>query len=451
MIFPELRERLKSVLPDSGSPISLNLKSDYNPVSASELEFYRGNGYHQIYQMLSGGMPSWAGESVNLNSALGHSVFWACYALISETIGMIPATVMQESSSGKFEAQQHPMYRAMKMVPNPELTAQEFIETMTGHCLVGGNGYAQIIRRSGTGTAIELILINPACVFHDREKSGAKRFVYVIRESGVPDKTFTIQSGKPQDIFHLRGLGWDGISGFSRLTLGKQSIGTALAAEKNIGNFWRMGGRLPYILKMAGKFKSDEEFKRFRADWELVYGDPHKAPMLENGIEYEQTGTSMADSQALESRQWTVSELCRWFNVSPHLVQDLSRATFSNIEHLFIQFKVITLAPWMKRWSQSFFRCVLTPEEQEKGYFLKLNADAMLRGDFQTRMQGIATALQNGHMSIDEVRDLEDRNPLPNGIGSHYHIQTNMGTIVRDGQIQPAQPITQLDSESATA
>lgn len=447
-MLPELREKIG--FPESSRLTSLDLKFSPTSISDSELEWYQRNGYNQIYSIMGGGYPTWSGESVNIQIALRNSVVWNCNKIISESIGAIPAIVMRDSGGSKMPATKHPMYRAMKLAPNEEISSQVFRETITSHVLLSGNAYAQIIRRSGSGEAIELRLLNPDGVKVDREKTGEKRLVYVITENGN-EKTYTVVRGKPHDILHVRGLGWDGLRGYSVVDVyAKNSIGTLIAAEHHVANFWMFGGRVPYNLKLNQKMK-EQDLEKFRHDWEKTYSVPNRAPILESWLDYQQTGLNMRDSQALETRQAAIAEICRWFNLSPHLAQDHSRSTFSNIEQLALDFVKFTLTPHMVRLEQDFSRCVLTPEEKDQGYYLKLNANGFLRGDFKTRQEGFASALQNGHMSIDEVRDLEDRNPLPSGIGSHYHIQTNMGTIVRDGQIQPAQPITRLDDAEEVA
>ena len=403
----------------------------FDAVSAG---WYLRNGYPQIYSILTGGMPAWSGEAVSIETALNHSVVWACNRIISESIGYIPAILIRASGNEKKPAEDHPMYAAMKMAPNDEITAQGFTEMLTSHCLLQGNAYAQIVRRSGTGTAISLNHLLPQSVFPDRERDGAKRLVYVLKNGTDPNKTYTVVPGKPQDILHLRGLGWDGLRGYSVITMGRQSIGSAIAAERNVARFWAHGGRPPYHLELIQKFKTDEDFEKFREDWEKVYSEPQRAPITEPWLKYVPSTLTMKDSQALETRQYTVAEICRWFTVSPHLVADLSHATFSNIEHLALYFVKMTLSTWLGRWEQEFWRCVLTPDEKAQGYFLRHNVNALLRGDFKTRMEGYASALQNGHLNIDEVRDYEDRNPLPNGAGQHYHIQLNMQELPEDGQ-----------------
>jgi HK97 family phage portal protein len=409
--------------------VTSQIESKYAPgiaFDSVQAGWYLRQGYPTIYSILTGGAPAWSGESVSVETALNHSVVWACNRIISESIGFIPAVLMQRKAGAHKHAEGHPMYNAMQFAPNPEISAQGFTEMLTSHCLLQGNAYAKIVRRSSSGTAIELIPLIPSQVFPDRERDGRKRLIYVVREPGQPDTVYTVDRSKPHDILHIRGLGWDGVRGYSVITMGRQSLGTAIASERNLARFWANGGRIPYLLEMARKFKTDEDFQKFRNDWEQIYAEPHRAPILEDGITYKPIGTTMRDAQGIEFRQFEVSEICRWFSVSPHLVQDLSKATFSNVEHLAMDFVRTTLNSWMWRWQQDFWRCVLTDEEKSQGYYLDHDAYVLLRGDIKTRMEAYASALQNGHMSIDEVRALEGRNPLPEKLGDKYHIQLNM-------------------------
>ena len=260
-----------------------------------------------------------------------------------------------------------------------------------------------------------------------------------MKDGNAAEKTYTVEPGKPHDILHIRGIGWDGLRGYSVIAMGRQSIGSAIAAERHVGRFWARGGRTPYNLKLTQDWDDNEAGKKFRDDWNAIYSNPNEAPILPPWLTYEKTGLTMVESQVLESRLFSIHEICRWFGVSPHLVGDLSRATFSNIEQLALEFEKLTLAEWMTRWEQAFWRCVLTPEEQSQGYFLLHDTSALRRGDFASRMAGYATALQNGELSIDEVRDMEGRNPLPNGAGSHHHIQLNMQSLPGGDQSVTAQ------------
>jgi len=430
-MFPALREAWREFRSGFGTtPEPLQLKdmgmSFGITFDAINADWYSRNGYRNIYAALSGGSPAWSGEVVSLDTALNHSVVWACRRLIGESVGMLPLALMQATKKGKFPVPSHPIFSALHNAPNDYMTALTYRDTLTGHCLLTGNGYSQIMRRSGTNVAYELYPLLPNQVTPDVDKQG--RLVYVVKEGNSPEKDYTVQRGKPQDILHIRGLGYDGVKGFSVLTMARNSIGTAIATEKYTGKFFRNGARTPYYLQAAQKFKTEEDFKKFRAEWELITSDYAKAPILEGtNVSYHQTGMSARDAQFLEMRLYEIHEICRWFLVSPHLVGDLSRATFSNIEQLALEFVKVTLSTWLTRWEQELWRCVLTPDEKSQGYFFRHNVNALLRGDFLTRMQGYSIMLQNGVASPNEVRDLEDWNGYPGG--EEYHIQLNMQNV----------------------
>lgn len=390
-------------------------------------DWYGRHGFRALDRARGGSSASWSGEHVNETTALNHSTVWACKRRITECVAMLPLSLQVSNDKGSFPFREHAMYGALKYSPNPEMTAMSFRESLTGHSLMHGNCYAQIFRRSGTGEAMELWPLMPEQVTQDREKSGQKRLVYIVKEGNSPAKAYTVTTGKNQEILHVPGMSYDGIFGYSVLTMARQSFGTAIATERNVGRFFGNGGRVPYNLKLTQKFPTGQDFDKFRADWEAIYNNPHKVPIIEPWFDYQQTGLSMADAQMLESRQFGIPEVCRWFLLSPHLVGDLSRATFSNIEHLSIEFVNYTLMPWLKRWEDNLWRCVLTSDEKSKGLYFKHNVNALLRGDFLARMQGYATSLQNGWMSQNEVRDLEDLNGFEGG--DDFHIQLNMQTL----------------------
>jgi HK97 family phage portal protein len=437
-VFPAITDAVKSIAKNvrdafDDRPVQLELKEGGISFDAVNVGWYTRNGYPGIYTLLSGGMPAWSGEPVSLETSLNHSVVWACNRLISETQGATPLVMLQRMNGAKRLADDMPMFSALQHAPNDEMSAMSFQETRTSHCALQGNGYAQIIRRSGTGTAVQLNALDPSQVTVDREKTGQKRLVYVIKHgiggvAGNNETTYTVTPGKPQDILHIRGLGWDGLRGYSVITMARQSIGTSLSVERNVARFYAGGGRVPYLLKFDKRFESDVAFDKFRVDWEKTYAEPHKVPILDGlGATYQQTGLSAVDSQMLETRLFDIHEICRWFLMSPHLVGDLSRATFSNIEQLALEFVKITMQPWFTRWEQDLWRCVLTPDEKAAGFYFKHNTNELLRGDFLTRMQGYSIQLQNGIASPNEIRDLEDWNPFPGG--DAHHIQLNMQPV----------------------
>lgn len=437
----------KSAFKDSG-PTELGLGRPDEGKGVGDVSFdlvnagwYARNGYPRLYELLTGGMPAWSGETVSLQTAMNHSVVWACNRLISETQGATPLNMLQQKNGVKALATDHPMFSALLNAPNDEMSAMSFQETRTSHTALEGNGFAQIIRRSGTGTAIQLRPLDPSQVRIDREKTGQKRLTYIVKTSvegvaGNNETTYTVEANKPQDILHIRGLGWDGLRGYSVITAARQSMGTSLSVEKNVASFYKNGGRVPYVLEMAKKFGKDSDYDKFRSDWEKAYSQPNRAPILDNDIKYHQVGLNARDSQMLETRLFDIHEICRWFLVSPHLVGDLSRATFSNIEQLALEFVKVTMQPWFTRWEQDMWRCVLTPDEKGKGFYFKHNTNELLRGDFLTRMQGYSIQLQNGIASPNEVRNLEDWNSFAGG--DVHHIQLNMQPVGTVNGSQPA-------------
>jgi HK97 family phage portal protein len=420
-MLPEITSRVKSLFAGFDAP----------PISIKSMigaDWYTRNGFYRLAELAQSATPSWSGEPVSRATALNHPVVFTCNRIIAETEGALPLPMMQQKGNDKVEAVQHPMFSALQHAPNDEMSAQRFRETITGHIVLGGMGYAQIFRRSGTNVAHELQMLVPEQVMPDRERTGQKRLVYVVKDGNSASKTYTVERNKPHDILCIPGIGWDGLRGYSVLTLGRQSFGTALAAEHHVGSFYRNGGRVPYVLMKEGRWATKEDGEKFRNDWEEMARQPHRAPILESPIkEYKQTGISMVDAQMLESRQFSVAEICRWFRISPHMAGDLSNVNNSISEQLALEFLTFTEQPWLKRWEQELWRCVLTPEEKSQGYFWRHNVNALLRGDFATRMAGYSTALQNGFMSQNEVRDLEDWNGFDGG--DDYHIQLNMQTL----------------------
>lgn len=423
MNFSELIPRARKALERFDSaPQSLELKT----ALGDPAQWYARNGFRSLAEAYGSSGSSWSGESVTEETAQNHSVVFACKRILAESIGFLPISMMQERNGEKSELD-HPMNSGIKD-GNYEVTGQEIRETMTGHMVLGGNAYAQIFRRSGSGVAYELSLLMPNQVTVTRDAQ--KRLVYVVKEGNAAARTYTVERDRPQDILHVRGLGPDGVMGYSVLRLARQSIGTALAAERNVGKFYANGGRLPYVLSLAQKM-NDTDFEKFRSDWERVYAEPHRAPILEPFIkEYKQIGVSAVDAQLLETRQFSVPEICRWFGISPHLAGDLSNANNSITEQLALEFVTFRLNPLVTRWEQALRRCILTPAEKAQSgvrYFWKINVNALLRGDFATRMQGYSIALQNGFFNRNEVRDLEDRDAFEGG--DDYTIQLNMQAL----------------------
>lgn len=362
-----------------------------------------------------------SGETVNEKSAMQIATVYACVRLLAETVAGLPLHMYRYiNDTDKERAKDHPLYKLLYRQPNPEMTSFSFRETMMTHLLLWGNAYAQIIR-DGRNNILSLYPLLPENMEVDRDKQG--RIVYIY--TSYSDETPKLQNKqvifRADEIFHIPGLGFNGLIGFSPIAMMKNSLGMNLAVEKYGSAFFKNGAQPSGVLEHPGVLKNPE---KIRENWSDVYGGPnnaHKVAVLEEGMQYKAISLPPEDSQFLSTRQFGVNEICRIFRVPPHMVQDLSHATFSNIEHQSIDFVVHTLTPWLVRWEQSIIKDLLLPEEQDT-FFPKFNVDGLLRGDYASRMSGYATGISNGFLSPNDVHRLENMDLIPTDKGgdSYY-------------------------------
>jgi len=379
--------------------------------------------YPQIARSIGYAEPSWTGRTVTETTALNLAAVWRCVQVISQAESSLPLHVMVDGESGKRVASEHPLDWVLYRRPNAEMTSIRLRQAMMAHVLTYGNAFALKVKRGGTKQTIGLWLWTPDSVTVDRD-----------RETG---QKIYIRGGKTyqaDEVFHLPGLGYDGLIGYSVVRMAAQSLGLASIQDEYAARFFANGGRQPYYLAKKTRFKDDEQFKEFREKWDEAYGGSnfHKAPILEGDIELKELGMPLQDAQLLASRQFSVAEICRWFGVQPHLAFDLERSTNNNIEHQGLEFVQQTMLYWLNLVEQEAEAQLLTDGEQGT-YYIKHNLNALLRADFKSRMEGYSIGLQNGMINPDFVANLEDWDPLPNGAGKAYHIQLNMQTLPGTG------------------
>lgn len=387
-------------------------------------EWLARNGYYRMAASAGYGSKSISGLTVNEATALCNSVVWACTRVISESAASVSLQLFRRTDQGREKAGNHPLYPILHDQPNEYMDAMTFREAMTAKALLWGNAYAlKVYRSDESGNIIALWPIHPSMVTVDWTIK-TRKLIYKV--SSATGEQMEVQ---PRDMFHLRGLSDDGIVGYSVLDKAKESIGLSMTLERYGAKFFEKGGRVPGVLKYPGAFKSQEARDAFEKRWADVYGGENNwnsSLILENGMDWAAMGQKLVDAQFVEVRQWMIAEVCRWFGMKPHMVGDLSRATFGNIEQQSLEFVIYTLRPWLVRWEQAINRQLIRPSDRAT-YYAEHNIDALLRGDFASRTTGYATALQNGYMSINDVRRLENLNPIPGG--DAYHIQLNMQTV----------------------
>ena len=377
-----------------------------------------------------------SGEMVDERSAMQIATVYACVRLLAESVAGLPLHLYRytdDSETGKELARDHPLYNLLYYLPNPEMSAFTFRETMMTHLLLYGNCFAQIIR-DGKNGILGLYPLLPENVEIDRDERGEIYYIYHSYSDETPGETNKDLHFRKDEIFHVPGLGFNGLVGFSPIAMMKNALGTTLAVEKYGASFFKNGAQPSGVLESPVILKDPS---RLRDQWQQAYGganNAHRVAILEQGVSYKPISLPPEDSQFLSTRQFGVNEICRIFRVPPHMVQELSHATFSNIEHESINFVVHTLMPWLVRFEQAIIKDLLL-EEERTTYFPKFNVDGLLRGDYQSRMQGYATGISNGFLSPNDVRDLEGFNRIPEEKGGDdYYLNGGYGRLQDAGR-----------------
>ena len=355
-----------------------------------------------------------SGKTVNERTAMQTTAVYACVRILAETIASLPLNTYQYTENGKEKAIDHNLYHLLHNEPNPEMTSFVFRETLMSHLLLWGNAYIQIIR-DGRGRVLALYPLLPDRMTVDRTSSGELCYEY------QKDTGYVIL--RKEEVLHIPGLGFDGLVGYSPIAMAKNAIGMAIATEEYGAKLFANGANPGGVLEHPGVVKDPA---RVRESWNAVYqgsSNAHRVAVLEEGMKFQSIGIPPEQAQFLETRKFQTEEICRIFRVPPHLVASLDRATFSNIEHQSISFVVHTIRPWLVRLEQSINKALFTDAEK-KTYFISFVVEGLLRGDYMSRMQGYAVGIQNGFLSPNDVRSLENMNTIENG--NVYAVNGNM-------------------------
>ena len=336
-----------------------------------------------------------AGKRVNDRTAMQIIAVYACVRVLSEAIAQLPLNVYQYTDNGKERVPKHPLYFLLHDQPNPEMTSFVFRETLMAHLLIYGNAYAQIIR-NGRGDVIGLYPLMPDKVRVDHDDCG--RLIYRYSRYDEQNPNFR-QQGEiilPMDqVLHIPGLGFDGLVGYSPIAMAKNALGLAVACDEYGSSFFANGAAPSAVLEHPGVIKNPE---RVRKAWQRAYGssNAHKTAILEEGMKYTPISIPNNEAQLLETRKFQIEEIARLYRVPLHMIGDLDHATFSNIEHLSLEFVKYTLDPWLVRWEQGLQKALLSDTEKGR-YFIKFNVEGLLRGDYASRMQGYSIGIHDDY------------------------------------------------------
>ncbi len=368
--------------------------------------------------------PTASDIDVSAENSVNYSTVWACVSLISETLAGLPLAMYQKKADGsKTLLTQHPLSDLLKHAPNEETPSFNWRETATAHLELWGNHYS-IIERNGTGeiNGIYQVAI-PGRVEVKRERdNGPIIYEWWIEENRIRKRY--------DEIFHVPGFGFNGLVGKSTIAAAREAIGLGLAAEKFGARYFGHGSHPDKVITKGPA--TIEGKKKLQEAYDNAYGGIHKSHktlVLEGESDIKTIGMSNEDSQFLDTRRFQSYEICGFYRVPPHMISILDRATFSNVENQSIQFVQNCMMPRVRRWEAAISLRLLTQAERRAGIFAEFNVDGLLRGDFESRMKGYSSAIQNAILSPNEIRKKENLDPYDGG--DDHFLQLNMQKLER--------------------
>lgn len=371
-----------------------------------------------------------SGQYVDEELALTYSTVWACVSIISKSMATLPWCVYQKTKTGRKEATDHPVYWLLHTQPNPEMSPAIFKMTLTAHLITWGNAYCEI-ERDQMNRPFWLWPITPDRVCVERDADG--RIVYRVKNQGGNDSILPAA-----DVLHIRGLGFDGLIGYSVIRMAAQSIGLGVAMRDFGSSFFGNGANLGASLSHP-KSLSPEARKHLEDSLQKRAGGKNalKTLVLEEGLKYERIGIPPEEAQFLESRKFETLEICRWYGVPPHKIAALDRATWNNIEHQALEYITDTLQFPITQFEEEV-NLKLFGRQQRGLFYTKFNLAALLRGDLKTRYEAYQIAHDRGWLNADEIRELEEMNPIPGGLGKIYLVPSNFTTreLMKAGPVQ---------------
>jgi HK97 family phage portal protein len=405
-----------------------------------------------LRKYFGGGGDTATGVPVSEYTALNYSAVWSAVNLIAGDVGSLPLVLFRTDGDQHKRYTTHPLYRILHDAPNPEMSSLTLRQTLQAHALTWGNGYAEI-ERDAVGRPKHLWPITPDRVTPFRDGNGS--LAYRVSNHTSTDTIFD-----PSDIIHIPGLGWDGMQGYSPIAKARECVGIGMAAERFAATFYGNGSTFGGVLTHPTKFATQQARDNFEKSLKSRHKGVERANgllLLEEGITYEQIGIPPNEAQFLESRQFQITEIARWFNVPPHKIGDLSRSTNNNIEQQTLDYLQTTLLRWLETWEQELMRKLISPLERNQQYIEHI-VEGLLRADSAGRAALEATEFQIGGLTPNEARALANRNPVAGG--DRAFVQMNMMPLDRldeyiDAQIAslkppPAAPAARSDEDEAT-
>lgn len=374
----------------------------------------------QVREIL-GPPPVAAGVAVTPDSALALSAVFNAVTILSGTVASLPLLLYRRRGDSRERAEDHPLWRLLHDAPNPLMTSFSWRERMMVHLLLWGNSFDEVVRdRAGRVVALWPLMPWQVTVRPDGE-SGVS---YEVR-----DKAGSRVLSRAE-VLHIAGLGFDGVVGRSVIAVARESLGLGLAAQEYGARFFGSGAHLSGVLEYPGVL-SDDARRRLREEWTQAYSGvsrAHRVAILEEGLKFSPISIPPDDAQFLQTREFQIEEIARWFNLPPHMLKDLRRGTYANVEHQAIEFLRYSLLPWLRRIESQIGLQLLDGTDLYAEHLI----EGLLRGDTESRYRAYAIARQWGWLSANDVRRLENLDPVPGG--DAYLVPLNMVPVDGGGE-----------------
>lgn len=373
-----------------------------------------------------GSIETKSGAAVTVSSAMQMVAVYSCIDILSRTVGSLPLYLYKRlPNGGKELARKHPLFSLMRRQPNPEMTAMRYRSTLQGHLASWGNAYSYI-DWNGSGYPNSLWPIRPDRVNVERV-NGELRYRYY---PGSDDKKYVSGVDIPGiNVLHIPGFGFDGLIGYSPISLAREAVGLGMAAEEFGARYFGSGTHPSIIVEHPEKLSAPAHanLKKSLSEVYSGLGNAHRLMLLEDGMKASPITINPQDSQFLETRKFQISEICRLFHVPPHMLADVEKSTSwgTGIEEQNIGFITHTMRPWFVLWEEELGRVLLLEREKEK-YFFEFDMMALLRGDAVKRWTAYIMGKRNGILNADEIRGWENLNPIPDDLGKEYIVEKNM-------------------------
>lgn len=363
------------------------------------------------------GAQSISGETVTESTALTYSAVWCAVSLIAGTVSCLPLHLSRNDKRRTVKATEHSLFRILHSQANPYMTAQVYREVITAHILTWGNAYSEIVRDT-LGRVQGLWPIPPSRVKPEMLNG---EMIYRIN---VGSEEVTLPRER---ILHVPGLGFDGFMGYSVIAMARKSIGLGMAMETFGSMYFGNGTHPGIIITHPGVLKDPTKVREALGAVYSGLGQSHRLMLLEEGMKAEKVGIPPEDSQFLESRQFQIPEIARWFNLPPHKLKDLTRSSFNNIESEQISFVTDSILPWLIRFEQNYDMQLLTEAEKTRQMlYFRHNVDGLLRGNAKDRAEYYKIMWQNGFMTQNEIREKDNLDPSNEEFANQLFVPLNM-------------------------